>query len=165
MLSSSLRSVPATHLTAFRSFLFPFQPFQPFRSVRLVVVLAQTLSDINSSCAVHIPTSSLLFQSPTDFYHFCIVLFKGHLNTAKVSPLLVSRTSSYPTDLDSGQLNPTNLLSPDAAMSQTTGRRRRSSSLIYQEPQESIEHTNDQAALPNLNATWVNAKGKQTELD
>jgi hypothetical protein len=45
-------------------------------------------------------------------------------------------------------------------MSQSkAGRRRRSSSIIYQEPPESIEHTSDQAALPNLNANWVNAKG------
>ncbi|PLB50303.1 putative unfolded protein response protein Orm1 [Aspergillus steynii IBT 23096] len=42
------------------------------------------------------------------------------------------------------------------------GRRRRSSSIIYQEPAESIEHTSDQAALPNLNANWVNAKGAWT---
>lgn len=48
-------------------------------------------------------------------------------------------------------------LSPNT---QKQGRRRRSSSLIYQEPPESIEHTSDQAALPNLNANWVNAKGK-----
>lgn len=47
-------------------------------------------------------------------------------------------------------------------MSETkTGRRRRSSSIIYQEPPESIEHTSDQAALPNLNANWVNAKGEE----
>ncbi|KAG7009230.1 hypothetical protein G7Y79_00003g010980 [Physcia stellaris] len=39
------------------------------------------------------------------------------------------------------------------------GRRRRSSSLLYQEPPESIEHKSDQSALPNLNADWVNAKG------
>ncbi|MCJ1236012.1 hypothetical protein MMC14_003989 [Varicellaria rhodocarpa] len=39
------------------------------------------------------------------------------------------------------------------------GRRRRSSSLIYQEPLESPEHQSDQSVLPNLNATWVNAKG------
>lgn len=39
------------------------------------------------------------------------------------------------------------------------GRRRRSSSLIYQEPTESMEHMSDQSALPNLNANWVNAKG------
>ncbi|KAI5286418.1 hypothetical protein KEM54_006801, partial [Ascosphaera aggregata] len=37
-------------------------------------------------------------------------------------------------------------------------RRRRSSSIIYQEPPESIEQTNDQAALPNVNANWVNSK-------
>ncbi|KAI5305393.1 hypothetical protein KEM56_004546 [Ascosphaera pollenicola] len=41
-------------------------------------------------------------------------------------------------------------------------RRRRSSSIIYQEPPESIEQSNDQAALPNLNANWVNAKGAWT---
>lgn len=40
-------------------------------------------------------------------------------------------------------------------------RRRRSSSLIYQEPPESIEHMSDQSALPNVNADWVNAKGEQ----
>lgn len=39
------------------------------------------------------------------------------------------------------------------------GRRRRSSSLLYQEPPETMEHMSDQAALPNLNADWVNAKG------
>ncbi|KAF2690020.1 ORMDL-domain-containing protein [Lentithecium fluviatile CBS 122367] len=38
-------------------------------------------------------------------------------------------------------------------------RRRRSSSLVYTEPPESIEQLNDQSALPNLNAEWVNAKG------
>ncbi|KAF2203605.1 Orm1 type endoplasmic reticulum protein [Delitschia confertaspora ATCC 74209] len=38
-------------------------------------------------------------------------------------------------------------------------RRRRSSSLVYTEPPESLEHISDQAALPNLNANWVNAKG------
>ena len=38
-------------------------------------------------------------------------------------------------------------------------RRRRSSSLMYTEPMESMEHISDQAALPNLNAEWVNSKG------
>ncbi|KAL8692323.1 MAG: hypothetical protein Q9224_003983 [Gallowayella concinna] len=38
-------------------------------------------------------------------------------------------------------------------------RRRRSSSLLYQEPLESMEHLSDQSAIPNLNANWVNAKG------
>jgi hypothetical protein len=45
---------------------------------------------------------------------------------------------------------------------QKTGRRRRSSSLLYQEPPETIEHMSDQAALPNLNANWVNAKGQSS---
>lgn len=40
-------------------------------------------------------------------------------------------------------------------------RRRRSSSLVYTEPPESLEQLSDQAALPNLNAEWVNAKGQQ----
>lgn len=38
-------------------------------------------------------------------------------------------------------------------------RRRRSSSLMYQEPPESLEQQSDQAVLPNNNAQWVNAKG------
>lgn len=49
----------------------------------------------------------------------------------------------------------------DSDMSSTkTGRRRRSSSLLYQEPPESLEHISDQSALPNLNSQWVNAKGQ-----
>ncbi len=32
---------------------------------------------------------------------------------------------------------------------------------MYTEPPESMEHISDQAALPNLNAEWVNAKGQQ----
>ena len=52
-------------------------------------------------------------------------------------------------------------MGPETNTTQTkAGRRRRSSSIIYQEPAESIEHTSDQAALPNLNANWVNAKGE-----
>jgi hypothetical protein len=39
-------------------------------------------------------------------------------------------------------------------------RKRRSSSIVYHEPAESIEQLSDQAALPNLNAEWVNAKGQ-----
>jgi hypothetical protein len=45
-----------------------------------------------------------------------------------------------------------------------TGRRRRSSSLIYTEPPETIEQLSDQSALPNLNAEWVNAKGGSSPL-
>jgi hypothetical protein len=48
------------------------------------------------------------------------------------------------------------------ANSSQGGRRRRSSSIlqVYQEPPEPLEQLSDQAALPNLNANWVNAKGK-----
>ncbi|TGZ78871.1 putative unfolded protein response Orm1 [Ascodesmis nigricans] len=41
----------------------------------------------------------------------------------------------------------------------SAGRRRRSSSIIYMEPAETIEQRSDQEAIPNLNASWVNAKG------
>ncbi|CAC9886244.1 unnamed protein product [Aureobasidium pullulans] len=44
-------------------------------------------------------------------------------------------------------------------MDTKAARRRRSSSLMYTEPPESLEHISDQAALPNLNSEWVNAKG------
>jgi hypothetical protein len=46
-------------------------------------------------------------------------------------------------------------------MADKGGRRRRSSSIlqVYQEPPEPLEQLSDQAALPNLNANWVNAKG------
>ena len=48
-------------------------------------------------------------------------------------------------------------------MSDRQGRRRRSSSLlIYKEPLESPERLSDQSVLPNLNATWVNAKGPKS---
>jgi len=48
-------------------------------------------------------------------------------------------------------------------MSQTkSGRRRRSSSIIYQEPPESLEQISDQSAQGNLNSQWVNAKGAWT---
>ncbi|CBF85851.1 ORMDL family protein [Aspergillus nidulans FGSC A4] len=69
------------------------------------------------------------------------------------------RAISFPPEVDTGP----HRLAPDHNMSQSkAGRRRRSSSIIYQEPPESIEHTSDQAALPNLNANWVNAKGAWT---
>lgn len=75
--------------------------------------------------------------------------------TAKLSPLLLSRTVSYEVGTNSPK-------SGDAYRKMTdtqTGRRRRSSSLLYQEPPETVEQLSDQAALPNLNANWVNAKG------
>jgi len=81
-------------------------------------------------------------------------------NTAKLSsPILLPRTVSY--DASS---NPPRPSGPYRTMSeQKTGRRRRSSSLLYQEPPETIEHMSDQAALPNLNADWVNAKGQHLQ--
>jgi hypothetical protein len=77
-------------------------------------------------------------------------------NTAKLSsPILLPRTVSY-----DASTNPPRASGQYLAMSDNkTGRRRRSSSLIYQEPPETIEHLSDQAALPNLNSDWVNAKG------
>ena len=55
-------------------------------------------------------------------------------------------------------LHPSN--THDSAMVMDRGsRKRRSSSIVYHEPPESIEQLSDQGALPNLNAEWVNAKG------
>lgn len=77
--------------------------------------------------------------------------------TAKLSsPLLLPRTVSY--DATSKPPRPNGSLR--AMSGERAGRRRRSSSLLYQEPPETIEHMSDQAALPNLNANWVNAKGE-----
>ena len=69
--------------------------------------------------------------------------------TAKLSPLILNR----------------NLHVPPSAYERTMGidrtnRKRRSSSIVYHEPPESFEQLSDQAALPNLNAEWVNAKGE-----
>lgn len=80
-------------------------------------------------------------------------------STAKVSSLLVprARAISFPPEVNDASPQ---RLTPNNNMDHTkSGRRRRSSSIIYQEPAESLEHTSDQAALPNLNANWVNAKG------
>lgn len=71
---------------------------------------------------------------------------------ASKSSLLAPRAISFSPEMDGPQR-----LFPNT---QKQGRRRRSSSIIYQEPPESIEHTSDQAALPNLNANWVHAKGE-----
>jgi hypothetical protein len=80
-------------------------------------------------------------------------------NTAKLSsPILLPRTVSY--DASSKPPRPSGTYR--AMTEQQTGRRRRSSSLLYQEPPETIEHMSDQAALPNLNANWVNAKGQSS---
>src|SRR5271155_4674737 len=68
----------------------------------------------------------------------------------------LQRAISFSPDTPPSRLAPDG----DSNMSTTkTGRRRRSSSLIYQEPPESLERISDQSALPNLNSQWVNAKG------
>ena len=77
-----------------------------------------------------------------------------------VHPFMTSQSTLARTISFSANINPPVHLSPDSKMSSTkTGRRRRSSSIIYQEPPESLEQISDQSALPNLNSQWVNAKG------
>jgi hypothetical protein len=78
-------------------------------------------------------------------------------NTAKLSSLTLQRTISFQVDTKPA---PENLASEYKMSSGKTGRRRRSSSIIYHEPPESLEHISDQSALPNLNSQWVNAKGE-----
>jgi hypothetical protein len=84
-------------------------------------------------------------------------------NTAKLSPILLNRTSrlSFAGDPRPRQLSTSP--APDRMpMDAKEVRRRRSSSLVYTEPPESLEQLSDQSALPNLNAEWVNAKGECT---
>jgi hypothetical protein len=77
------------------------------------------------------------------------------LHPSMTTQSTLARTISFSADI-----KPPVHLSPDSTMSSTkTGRRRRSSSIIYQEPPESLEQISDQSALPNLNSQWVNAKG------
>ena len=85
-----------------------------------------------------------------------------YINTAKLSPILLNRTSGLsfagdPRPRQSDSPSTYSKMSLDAAKD---ARRRRSSSLVYKEPPESLEQLSDQSALPNLNAEWVNAKGE-----
>jgi hypothetical protein len=83
-------------------------------------------------------------------------------NTAKLSsPILLPRTVSYDASTKPPRSGSAYL---DMADHKAGGRRRRSSSIlqVYHEPPETIEQINDQAALPNLNANWTNAKGAWT---
>jgi hypothetical protein len=73
------------------------------------------------------------------------------------SSLTLQRTISFPADAKLAPSDPSTY-NPNMS-SGKTGRRRRSSSIIYQEPPESLEQIADQSALPNLNSQWVNAKG------
>jgi len=86
---------------------------------------------------------------------------KSTINTVKLSPLILKRTTSLTFK---GEANATNLQTrPVNARTMSSekikGRRRRSSSLVYTEPPESLEQLSDQAAIINLNAEWVNSKG------
>ena len=82
-------------------------------------------------------------------------------NTAKLSPILLNRTSrlSFAGDPRPRHLS-TSPASNKMSLEAKEARRRRSSSLVYKEPPESLEQLSDQSALPNLNAEWVNAKGE-----
>ncbi len=78
--------------------------------------------------------------------------------TAKLaSPTLLHPTVSYDARTNPPRSGSTYLDMDDKA----PGRRRRSSSIlqVYHEPRETLEQISDQAALPNLNANWTNAKG------
>lgn len=82
-------------------------------------------------------------------------------NTAKLSsPILLPRTVTF--DAANGNDPPrTGNTYLNMADRNSGGRRRRSSSIlqVYHEPPETLEQISDQAALPNLNANWTNAKG------
>ena len=114
------------------------------------------------SIADFLPASPL-DQSP-HYHQFLSLSFHRSFpssrgTTVKVSSLLIprARAITFPPEVEMASQR----LNPNSNMSQSkSGRRRRSSSIIYQEPAESLEHTSDQAALPNLNANWVNAKGE-----
>lgn len=81
-------------------------------------------------------------------------------NTAKLSsPILLQRTVTFDAGNDPPRSRSAYL---DMADRNNFGaRRRRSSSIlqVYHEPPETLEQISDQAALPNLNANWTNAKG------
>ncbi|KAF9699935.1 hypothetical protein EKO04_001541 [Ascochyta lentis] len=78
-----------------------------------------------------------------------------------MSPILLNRTSrlSFAGDPRPHRLSPDRSPNGNMSLDAKEARRRRSSSLVYKEPPESLEQLSDQAALPNLNAEWVNAKG------
>lgn len=71
-------------------------------------------------------------------------------------PQSTSSSSTFETAGPKSGRRYLNMNDPNAA-----GRRRRSSSIlqVYHEPPETLEQISDQAALPNLNANWTNAKG------
>ena len=76
------------------------------------------------------------------------------------SPILLQRTVSY--DAGTTPPRPGSAYTEAMADKNKASRRRRSSSIlqVYHEPQETVDQLSDQASLPNLNANWVNGKGR-----
>jgi hypothetical protein len=81
----------------------------------------------------------------------------------KLSPIILNRTRTVSFTGDEPPVRKSIGLETMSSAAEAK-RRRRSNSLVFVEPTESIEHKSDQAALPNLNADWVNAKGKPANL-
>lgn len=130
-------------------------PVEVTQSLGIQPACSLVLSPAASSLPLCHSLTTISFSSLS--LDFSSLFARSSINTAKVSSLIVPRAISFPPDVDAASRR----LTPDTNMAQgKAGRRRRSSSIIYQEPPESIEHTSDQAALPNLNANWVNAKGE-----
>ena len=84
--------------------------------------------------------------------------FQLRVNTAKLSSILLNRTTRLSFAGDPRPRRPSS--STKMPLDAKEIRRRRSSSLVYTEPPESLEQLSDQSVLPNLNAQWVNAKGE-----
>lgn len=116
----------------------------------------RTTSNIDYSTISSPPTSTSSTSPTTSPTRFA----SSPVNTAKLSsPILLQRTVSY----DAGTKPPRRgSIYLNMADRNTGARRRRSSSIlqVYHEPPETLEQISDQAALPNLNANWTNAKGK-----
>lgn len=93
-----------------------------------------------------------------------LLLLHTYINTAKLSSILLNPTSrlKFAGDPRPRQSPSTSAYSNMSLQpsSSKDARRRRSSSLVYKEPPESLEQLSDQSALPNLNVEWVNAKGE-----
>ena len=154
------------------SFSFPFT----YPSTSLLVKLAFTTNPVKVlrrlTPSYFYPSTTSASTPPPSQSHRPF-----HLNTAKVSSTVLQRpgalTFAEPAAKPDGDNMTMRQSSPPlcvqnaerklsmAQSDKDKQRRRRSSSLMYQEPPESLEQMSDQAVLPNLNAQWVNAKGKR----
>ena len=95
---------------------------------------------------------------PSQFLRLSTLPEQTLYTLVKLSPIIINRTRTVSFGGDNQPVRKSVGLE---VMATETKRRRRSSSLVFMEPLESLEHKSDQAALPNLNAEWVNAKGKR----